>query len=195
MGARVEIVIASWLALVLAAGCTSSPPTSLGGEHPQVLSRYRATFTEPCGRGLLSLRATEHSPAIEVQVVGDNNPIRQLRYPVLVGTELLVAGYMTGAAIDDHHCGTYPAFHVTSFEPVPPVKRLVSVHSLDASFHRYVEHLPADRLVASDHESYRGSSPWIDTDTCTERTGSCPSPTRLVRDADHAVYCCRVNDL
>ncbi|MEZ4372591.1 MAG: FG-GAP repeat protein [Polyangiaceae bacterium] len=164
----------------------AQPATSSAMAEPQW---YQAKFSEPCGRALLALERTGEPP-LEVQVVGEKNPITELRYPVLLGTKLRVSGYLTGEQHDDDHCGSYPVFHVIAYEPAGRVTRLVSVHSIDPQFQQYTFGFPRDKFVPQDFAKFQGEIRLIAGDSCKPRKFGCEQALFAVNDADGSKLCC-----
>jgi len=179
-----------WMcAVLITAGCPSAAPVS-GETHEETREqRFYATFGAPCGRSVLELRTAEDAKPIVVQPTGNESPTRKLGYDMLVRGKFIVYGRLhRDRLIDDKHCGAYPKFEVTRFEPWGPVERCTSVGA--ASLQRYTEGLPTDRYIPED---YAGGPSGKVIDACVEPTnGSCPAPKVKQTSCDDTVWCCLV---
>lgn len=154
---------------------------------------YYAEFHAPCGRSVFAIRAGEGGPLEEVQPLGANRPDELLRYSIVSATKLRLYGYKTGTLVDDHHCGAYPEFVITKFEPWNEVVRPVLPNTVDLSgdLFAYTELLPKDRFV--DEDFYKGTR-YLQEETCVKKTGTCAEGMvqQTSTEEQKTVYCCKL---
>ena len=150
---------------------------------------FIAEFIAPCGRSLLRLRAKEGGPYVDVQASGEANPIRKLRYHVLIKGRFEVEGQLTGEVHDDNHCGAYPGFEVRDLKPHGPVERCTSIGSLDEAMRFYTEGQPTSHFIPEDFEG-GPTSRFIDDERCVQREGACVAPLKAVTNCDETLWCC-----
>ena len=118
--------------------------------NENAIQTFHAEFSAPCGRSGVQITDGEKEDFIVLDPLG-GNPIRLLRYHVLIQTNFEITGYYTGkkekSAFCD--CDHYPEFHITSYR-VLFVGRKTDLHNLDPEMHVYKSNHPTNKFVPDD---------------------------------------------
>ena len=112
---------------------------------------YLAEYALPCNKSVLKIHITKNDKPVMVDAIGENNPIKRLRYHALIQTKFIITGYFTGKLIKDSfsECSYFKEFYVTDFKPIG-ITRFISTADLDPDAHVYIANLPRDTFAPED---------------------------------------------
>jgi len=117
------------------------------------IQTFRAEFSAPCGRSVLEISNDKQKNTIQIDPIGEN-PIKSLRYHVLIQTKFEITGYFTGkknkSVFSD--CVDYPEFYITSYKPLS-IGRRIDVDNIDPDMHVYITNYPTNKFVPEDFEN------------------------------------------
>ncbi|OJJ18478.1 hypothetical protein BKI52_22955 [marine bacterium AO1-C] len=112
---------------------------------------FYAKYAEPCGYSVLKIAAKPNEEFKYVWLSGKNNPIKQLKYHMLLGGKWKIKGRFTGKAIKKELCGKgLKEFEIISYEPWGSIARCTYVQALYDKLHFYTAAYSKTHYVPED---------------------------------------------
>lgn len=188
------VLFCTALLLFLLYGCSEQHKKK--ADNSQIITRYLATYSLPCGRSVLTLEMGDKKTET-VSVTGDNNPLLELNPFVLSNTTLNVSGYFNGKNKNDPHCGSYPEFVVTEYQAAGPVSRCTTYGDIYMSelLILFPQDLPKNTFAPIDYRKNTGMLKTTSSDNCrkTPKNSRCASNETSANSCDLQEFWCCIN--
>ena len=153
---------------------------------------FYAKYAEPCGYSTLKIATKPNEEFKYIWPNGKNNPVKQLKYHMLLDGKWKVKGQFTGKMVKKESCGSsLREFEIISYEPWGPIKRCTYTQTEYDKLHFYVESYSKKQYVPEDFIGNADLPKKVDCISCQREK---QAGFYKVTDCSGSVYYCKLLD-